>query len=49
VILTDAGEPVAKIVPVIHAHGSREFGSSRGMIEMVNDFDSPLEDFGDYR
>jgi len=48
VILTDAGMPVAKIVPIAHAQGPREFGSARGLIHMSDDFDAPLEDFGEY-
>jgi len=48
VILTEEGEPVARIIPITRARGSREFGSAKGLIYMAEDFDAPLEDFGDY-
>jgi prevent-host-death family protein len=48
VILTEAGQPVAKIIPISHARGPREFGSARGLIHMADDFDDPLEEFADY-
>jgi prevent-host-death family protein len=48
VILTEGGEPVAKIIPIARAQGPREFGSARGLIHMAEDFDAPLEDFREY-
>ena len=48
VILTEAGQPVAKIIPITRAHGPREFGSARGLIHMADDFDEPLEEFDEY-
>lgn len=47
VILTEGGEPVAKIIPIARALAPREFGSARGLIHMSDDFDEPLEDFRD--
>lgn len=48
VILTEGGEPVARIIPIAGAQGPREFGSARGMIHMADDFDAPIEDFREY-
>jgi prevent-host-death family protein len=48
VVLTDRGEPVAKIIPISTAQPQREFGSARGLITMSDDFDEPLEDFHEY-
>ena len=48
VILTDDGEPVAKIIPISKAKAQRQFGSAKGMITMSDDFDEPLEDFREY-
>ena len=48
VILTQDGEPVAKIIPIARAQRPRQFGSARGQIHMAEDFDAPLEDFNDY-
>lgn len=48
VILTEGGEPVARIIPITRAQGPREFGSARGLIHMAEDFDAPLQDFREY-
>ncbi len=48
VILTEGGEPVARIIPINRAQRPREFGSARGLIHMAEDFDAPLEDFREY-
>jgi prevent-host-death family protein len=45
VILTEDGEPVAKIIPIARALGPREFGSAKGLIRMSDDFDKPLKEF----
>ncbi len=47
-ILTEGGEPVARIIPIARAQGPREFGSARGLIHMTEDFDAPLEEFRAY-
>lgn len=48
VILTDGGEPVAMIIPIVRATGPRQFGSARGLIQMGDDFDDLLDDFREY-
>ena len=48
VVLTEAGEPVAKIISIPRRGSKRTFGSARGLIHMHSDFDAPLEDFEDY-
>jgi prevent-host-death family protein len=48
VVLTEGGEPVAKIIPISRARTPREFGSAKGLITIADDFDEPLEDFRDY-
>ncbi|HEY0022339.1 MAG TPA: hypothetical protein VGB24_05495 [Longimicrobium sp.] len=48
VILTNGGEPIAKVIPITRAKGQREFGSAKGLIHMADDFDAPLDDFSDY-
>jgi len=48
VILTQDGEPVAKIIPVARARAPRRFGSAKGEVRMADDFDAPLDDFRDY-
>jgi prevent-host-death family protein len=48
VILTDGGEPVAKIIPFKRPRIRRQFGCAGGLIHISDDFDAPLEDFRDY-
>lgn len=43
VIISRAGRPVAKLVPVA-ARSRRSFGIDRGVFEVPDDFDSPLPD-----
>lgn len=46
VVITRSDGASFKIVPVV---GSRpKFGSARGMVEISEDFDDPLEDFEAY-
>jgi hypothetical protein len=35
-------------VPVKHARRPRRFGSAKGLIHTADDFDAPLDDFGEY-
>jgi antitoxin (DNA-binding transcriptional repressor) of toxin-antitoxin stability system len=46
IVFTRDDRPVAKLV-AIPARTSRRFGSARGLIEIGEDFDEPLEDFRD--
>jgi prevent-host-death family protein len=48
VIVTNAGEKVAKIVPLPVPRVARKPGSARGLIEMADDFDETPEEFKDY-
>ena len=48
VILTQGGEPVARIVPISRVQGPREFGSARGLIRIAEAFDAPLTEFREY-
>jgi prevent-host-death family protein len=49
VILTQEGEPVAKIIPFSRRGVQRRFGSAKGVITILDSFDEPLEDFSGYR
>jgi len=48
IILTQEGEPVARIVSVASLKRSRTFGSARGKIVIHEDFDAPLDEMRDY-
>jgi len=41
IVISRAGEPIAKIVP-IENRARRRFGIDRGVFEVPNDFDAPL-------
>ena len=42
IVLNRAGKPVARLVPVRPATGSRVPGALRGRIRIADDFDAPL-------
>ena len=42
VIISKAGKPAAKLVPVESRLSARKPGSMKGKIRMADDFDSPL-------
>ncbi len=48
VVITKEDRPVVKLVPVAGATAQPRFGSAKGLITMSDDFDEPLEDFGEY-
>jgi prevent-host-death family protein len=48
VVLTRAGEAVAKIIPLRRPRVARRPGSAAGMFEMADDFDETPQDFLDY-
>ena len=37
-----------QLVPVQQPKGRRKFGSAKGLIDIADDFDAPLEDFIEY-
>ena len=39
---------IVKLVPVSGTKPMPQFGSAKGLIEMAEDFDAPLEDFDEY-
>ena len=48
VVISDKNKPLAKLVSAVPSVRRRQFGSARGLIEMSDDFDEPLEDFREY-
>jgi len=48
VIIARDNKPIVKIVP-IDPPGKRQIGLSKGLIEISDDFNEPLDDFKDYR
>ena len=45
VVIARAGEPMAKLVPVVAPRpGKRQLGRMRGRLEVPADFDAPLPD-----
>lgn len=48
VVITRGDGTAFKIVPIKQTQPYPKFGSDKGLIEISNDFDEPLEDFKDY-
>ena len=44
VVISRAGKPVARLVPVAEAPRPRELGRDRGKIWIADDFDAPMPD-----
>ena len=49
VVLAEEGRVVAKIVPVPPSVARRRFGSARGLIRIHEDFETAVDDFGEYQ
>lgn len=49
IIFTKNNLPIAKLVAVRQEKPQPQFGSAKGLFEMAEDFDAPLEDFDEYR
>jgi prevent-host-death family protein len=47
-VITKGDRPVVKLVPAGATNAHPRFGSAKGLITMSEDFDAPLEDFGEY-
>ncbi|MBE9014324.1 type II toxin-antitoxin system Phd/YefM family antitoxin [Pseudanabaenaceae cyanobacterium LEGE 13415] len=48
VIITRNDGTAYKIVPICNRVTIPKFGSAKGLIQMSDDFDAPLEDFEEY-
>jgi antitoxin (DNA-binding transcriptional repressor) of toxin-antitoxin stability system len=48
IVITRNQIPVAELVPVVGCKPTPVFGSAKGMIEMFEDFDAPIDDFREY-
>jgi len=48
IVITKNQVPVAQLVPVTHPIPKPTFGSAKGMVRMSEDFEAPVDDFGDY-
>ena len=49
VIVTERGQPVARIVSAVTAKAERKLGTLQGtVLYMAPDFDAPLDDFKEY-
>lgn len=47
-IITQDERPVVKLVSVGKAKPQRQFGSAKGLIQISDDFNTPLEAFREY-
>jgi prevent-host-death family protein len=49
VVIARSNKPLVKLVPIEEALPPRRLGTAAGHVEMAEDFDAPLADFGEYR
>lgn len=48
VLITTEDQQTIQLVPIKPRQQPRRPGSARGMIHMADDFDAPLDEFGEY-
>ncbi|OQY46987.1 MAG: type II toxin-antitoxin system prevent-host-death family antitoxin [Candidatus Parabeggiatoa sp. nov. 2] len=48
VVITKDNQPFVKLVPINQNQPRPKFGSAKGLIEIADDFDEPLEEFRRY-
>jgi antitoxin (DNA-binding transcriptional repressor) of toxin-antitoxin stability system len=48
VLITGDDQQLVQLVPVVVQNARPQFGSAKGLIQMADDFDAPLEDFSEY-
>lgn len=49
VIIARRNTPLVRLVPMAGARPERRLGTARGLVNIADDFDEPLEDFAEYR
>lgn len=48
IVIIKDHKPFVKLVSALERKRQRQFGSAKGLIEIADDFDEPLEDFKEY-
>lgn len=48
VLISRKDEPLVRLTSVAQPRKQRRFGSAKGLIEIGEDFDEPLDDFEEY-
>jgi antitoxin (DNA-binding transcriptional repressor) of toxin-antitoxin stability system len=48
VLIQQNDHQVVRLVPQIYTNQKPQYGCAKGLIEMDDDFDAPLDDFKDY-
>lgn len=49
IVIARGRRPVVRLVPLAEAVPTRQFGTAKGLVEIADDFDEPLDDFEEYR
>jgi antitoxin (DNA-binding transcriptional repressor) of toxin-antitoxin stability system len=49
VIIKKGDQPFARLSPLHAQRVPRVFGSAKGLIQIADDFDAPLDDFAEYQ
>lgn len=48
VIIVKNDTPLVKLAPIKGKKATRKFGNAKGLVEITDGFDAPLEDFAEY-
>jgi prevent-host-death family protein len=48
IVIVKDNQPAVQLVPVPPIRRQPKFGSAKGLIEVADDFDAPLDDFAEY-
>ncbi len=48
VIIAKGNKPLVKLIQLDSSKPERKLGTAEGLIEIADDFDSPIEDFAEY-
>ena len=49
VIIAKANKPMVKRVPILQFEPKRKIATAKGTLKIADDFDSPVDDFTEYR
>jgi prevent-host-death family protein len=49
IVIARGNQPLVRLVLVESARRARSLGWAKGLVQMADDFDAPLEDFVEYR
>ncbi len=49
IVIMENNQPIVKLSAITLLKKQRQFGSAKGLVRVMDDFDEPLDDFAEYR